>query len=58
MELLVSPVEAARRLGVGRTQVYELLGRGEIKSVKIGGSRRIVVDSLKEYVDRLLAAAN
>src|ERR1051325_6537516 len=48
LELLVSPVEAARRLGIGRTQMFDLIGRGEVKSVKIGKLRRIPVAALTD----------
>jgi excisionase family DNA binding protein len=58
MELLISPVEAAKRLGIGRTQMFDLIGRGEVKSVKIGRLRRVPVTALSEYVDRLTATAN
>ena len=37
--LLLSLVEAARRLGIGRTSMYELLDAGEIESVHIGRLR-------------------
>ncbi len=58
MELLLSPVDAAKRLGIGRTRMFALIKAGEVRSVKIGGSRRVVVESLDEYVQRLMAAAN
>jgi excisionase family DNA binding protein len=38
---LFSVVEVSQFLGIGRSKVYELLYKGELKSVKIGGSRRI-----------------
>ncbi|MGO9148194.1 MAG: helix-turn-helix domain-containing protein [Acidimicrobiales bacterium] len=34
--LLVTPEEAARRLSVGRTTIYELMASGELQSVNIG----------------------
>jgi len=40
-KLLYTPVEACRVLGVGRSKVYELLGAGELTSVRIGACRRI-----------------
>ncbi|MGW2847891.1 helix-turn-helix domain-containing protein, partial [Streptomyces sp. NPDC001274] len=33
--------EAARRIGIGRTKLYEYVSAGEIASVKIGSLRRI-----------------
>ena len=56
-ELLVSVEEAARRIAVGRSHLYELLGRGEIESIRIGRSRRIPVTALEEYTSRKLDEA-
>ncbi|MBO0844385.1 MAG: helix-turn-helix domain-containing protein [Nocardioides sp.] len=53
LALLMTPEEAARRLSVGRNKVYELMRRGELMSVKIGGSRRITTEALSEFVERL-----
>ena len=52
-ELLIAVEEAARRLAIGRTAAYSLIRRGELRSVKIGRSRRVPVSTLQEYVDRL-----
>jgi excisionase family DNA binding protein len=40
--------ECARRLGLGRTKIYELIGTGEIPSVRIGGVLRIPAEALRE----------
>jgi excisionase family DNA binding protein len=53
--LLLTVAEAAERLGLGRTKVYELLARGEIASVRIGAARRVPASALEAYVERLLA---
>lgn len=55
--LLVCPEDAARVLGIGRTKVYELIRRGELRSVRVDGLRRIPVAALVEYVKRLEADA-
>lgn len=52
-KLLYTPVEACRVLGVGRSKVYELLGSGELTSVRIGACRRISARALLEFVHRL-----
>ncbi len=39
--LLVCPEDAARVLGVGRTKVYELMRSGALRSVRVGGLRRV-----------------
>ena len=51
--LLVRPEDAARVLGVGRTKVYELIRCGALRSVRVGGLRRIPVTALNEFVTRL-----
>lgn len=46
--LLVPPLEAGRILRVGKTTVFKLIKNGELKSRKIGKSRRISLDSIRE----------
>jgi excisionase family DNA binding protein len=53
--LLVSPEDAARALGIGRTKVYELIRSGALRSVRVGGLRRVSVAALDEFVARLEA---
>jgi excisionase family DNA binding protein len=53
--LLLRPEQAARVLNVSRWKVFELIRLGELRSVKSGGSRRIPVCALREYVSRLEA---
>jgi excisionase family DNA binding protein len=52
-KLLLRPEEAAEVLSIGRSRLYELLGRGELASVRIGTSRRVPAEELVRYVDRL-----
>lgn len=49
-KLLLTPEEAAERLSVGRSKVYELIGSGRLRSVRIGASRRIPAAALVEFV--------
>ena len=51
--LLLRPAEVAERLSLSRSMVYELLLRREIESVLIGRSRRIPLEALIAYIDRL-----
>lgn len=51
--LLLRPEEAAEVLSIGRSRLYELLGRGELASVRIGTSRRVPAEDLVRYVERL-----
>lgn len=57
-KLLLKPEEAAEALGVGRTTVYGLISAGDLPSVRIGRCRRIPVDALTTYVERLSVARN
>ncbi|MEV0695011.1 helix-turn-helix domain-containing protein [Streptomyces sp. NPDC050388] len=48
--------EAARRLGIGRTKLYEYVSTGEIASVKIGSLRRIPAEAVNDFLTRRLGA--
>ncbi|TYP81165.1 helix-turn-helix domain-containing protein [Blastococcus xanthinilyticus] len=54
--LLLTPEEAAELLRVGRTTVYALMKRGELRPVHIGRSCRISQAELGRYVRRLEAS--
>ena len=43
---LLDVSEAARRAGIGRSLMYDLIGRGSVRSVKIGRLRRIPADAI------------
>lgn len=53
-QLLTVP-EVAERLRISPSGVWRLFGEGErdLRSVKVGGSRRVTVDQLNAYVMRL-----
>ncbi len=57
-ELLLTPVEAAEALGIGRSKVYELLRSGALTSVRMGSCRRIPADGLVAYLSTLEAAGD
>jgi excisionase family DNA binding protein len=42
--------EAAEVLGISRAKTYELIGAGEIPTVRIGGCVRVPVDALREWI--------
>ena len=48
--LLLTVEEAADRLGIGRSLMYELIGNSEIVSIRVGRLRRVPLDSLTDYV--------
>ena len=56
-KLLLTPVEAAVVLGVGRSLLYELLQRGELRSVRIGTCRRIPTEAIEEFLAALQSAS-
>lgn len=51
--LLLTYRSAAEALACGRTKVYELVERGELLAVGKGKGRRIVADSIRDFVRRL-----
>jgi excisionase family DNA binding protein len=51
--LLLRPEEVAGILGVGRTKVFELIRTGELRSIKLGRSRRVSTEAVASYVRRL-----
>ena len=48
--LAVSPNEAARLCSIGRTTLYAALSSGELKSVKIGTRRLIMLEALRDWL--------
>lgn len=51
--LLFTTEEAARFLRVGQNRIYDLIRQRELRSVKVGGSRRISARALSDYVTGL-----
>ena len=56
--LLLTVEEAADRLGIGRSLMYELLRDRQVTSVRIGRLRRVPAESLIEFVAGIRATAN
>ena len=50
--IAVSPDEAARLAGIGRTTLYAALAKGDLPSIKIGTRRLIRVDAIREWLAR------
>ena len=46
--------EAAELLSVSRNRIYELIRSNQLRTVRVGGSRRVPARCLDEYVARLL----
>lgn len=51
--LLLSVEEAAERLGIGRSLMYELLASNQITSIHVGRLRRITPQALHAYITAL-----
>jgi excisionase family DNA binding protein len=51
--LLLRPEQAAEALSIGRTAVFELIRSGRLRSIKVGGRRRIPASALTEFVRQL-----
>jgi excisionase family DNA binding protein len=48
--LAVSPAEAARLPGLGRTTIYAALASGALNSLKIGKRRLITIEALRSWL--------
>lgn len=55
--ILINVDEAARLLGLGRSKTYELVLSGQLRSLKIGRSRKIPKQALDEFVRSRLEEA-
>lgn len=51
---LLTIKEVATRLALGRTTVYALIGKREIKTIKVGRCRRIPESALDEWIRQQL----
>lgn len=54
--IAVPPKAAWAALGIGKTKGWELVQRGELKTFKVDGATRVTVASIREFVERQLAA--
>lgn len=53
---LLSLAETRARLSVGRTQIFQLIKRGELVAVRIGARTLVRESDLAEFVARLESA--
>jgi excisionase family DNA binding protein len=56
--LLLRPEEAAKVLSLSRARLYQLIAEGVIPSIKLGGSRRISVSALQDWIEAENASQN
>jgi excisionase family DNA binding protein len=53
--LLLTVEQAAERIGICRSNMFKLIRRGEVQSVRVGRLRRVTPEALEEFVRRLSA---
>ncbi len=53
MKTLLTVAEAAEMLSLGRSKVYQEIGAGRIRAIKIGRATRIEATEVDAYVRRL-----
>lgn len=51
-ELLLSLEEACRRLGIGRTTLYQQMKEGKLAYVKIGRRRLVSVKAIERFIEQ------
>ena len=49
---LLTVLQVANLLNIGRTLIYKLIEQGELPSVKIGKTRRLRPKDVDAYIDR------
>jgi excisionase family DNA binding protein len=49
-EQLLKVEDVCRRLSLGRSFVYRLIQMGTLRSVRIGGARRVLLSDLEEFI--------
>ncbi|SDS08594.1 helix-turn-helix domain-containing protein [Actinopolymorpha singaporensis] len=53
-QLLLTTAEAAERLRIGKSTLYDLIRSRRLRTVKIGKRRLVPVDALPEVIARLV----
>ena len=51
IEKLLKAAEVAELLNISRAFAYQLMNRGELKTVAIGGVRRVRPEDLRRYIE-------
>lgn len=49
---LLSIIEAADTLGVGRTKVYDEIGSGRLRTLQVGRRRLVSTAALRDYIEQ------
>lgn len=50
---LLTPVQVAERLSISRATVYELMLKGDLRSLRIGRCRRVRLADVAAFIDGL-----
>ena len=56
-QIFLRPLEFAQAARLGRSKVYEMIQRGQLPHVRIGGLLRIPASVLDEFTRQAMAAA-
>lgn len=48
--ITVTTADAARLIGIGKTKLFQLIGAGELETVRLGGQRLVKVSSIRRLV--------
>ena len=56
-KLLYTVEEVITLTGLGKSKVYDVMRDGSLPSVKIGASRRIPAEALRQFIADLMAGA-
>jgi excisionase family DNA binding protein len=55
--LAYRPTEVAVVIGLSRSKVYELIARGEIPSIRLGGKILVPAESVRKVIAEALAGS-
>ncbi len=56
-ETLLTTQAAAERLSIGKTKIYELIGAGELPTIRIGRAVRVPASAVQDWIGRHLTQA-
>ncbi|MBV7701881.1 MULTISPECIES: helix-turn-helix domain-containing protein [Nocardia] len=57
MSKLLNEAEVRKLIPIGHSKYYELIGSGELRSVKVGRRRFVSEQAVADYIDALDQAA-
>ncbi len=57
MTRLIAIKDTQNRLGLSRSKVQDLIRTNQLTTVRIGAARRVVEQSVEDYIERLIEDA-